>query len=154
MVFEMKIWKGQDSRQNFRQKSSLVRALAIAWIGLNLFPTGDMAIAAAFPSLVASPAATRQTASSLPPQISERIRKDLERRTGEAGDRFQVKLATAQTWPDGCLGLARPGEFCTQALVKGWRVVMSLKQKQWVYRSNRQGTVIRFETAEAKKNAL
>ncbi len=32
----------------------------------------------------------------------------------------------AVTWPDGCLGLAEPGQVCSQALVTGWRAVVRM----------------------------
>lgn len=31
-----------------------------------------------------------------------------------------------ETWPDGCLGLAAPGQVCSQALVDGWLAVVRL----------------------------
>jgi len=31
-----------------------------------------------------------------------------------------------RTWPDGCLGLAEPGQVCTQALIDGWLAIARL----------------------------
>ncbi len=50
-----------------------------------------------------------------------------------------------KTWPDGCLGLAKPGEFCTQALVQGWRIILTDNQKTWVYRTDSSGANLRLE---------
>jgi hypothetical protein len=40
---------------------------------------------------------------------------------------------------DGSLGCGRPGQVSTQALVPGYRVVLSLDGKQYDYRVTRQG---------------
>jgi hypothetical protein len=122
------------------------RLVAIAGLGLSVFVGSDPAIACLGSHSSGERPRTEQAVSPVPPQVVERIRQDLAARTGQKGDRFQVQSATTQTWSDGCLGLAQPGELCTQALVEGWRVVMTFNQQQWVYRSNRQGTVFRAET--------
>jgi len=41
------------------------------------------------------------------------------------GDIELVRTERA-TWPDGCLGLAQPGQVCSQALVGGWLAVVRL----------------------------
>jgi hypothetical protein len=33
---------------------------------------------------------------------------------------LELLSLVAVTWPDGCLGLAEPGQVCSQALVAGW----------------------------------
>ncbi|XTZ12249.1 MAG: hypothetical protein ACP8RL_00455 [cyanobacterium endosymbiont of Rhopalodia inflata] len=59
---------------------------------------------------------------------------------------LEIKVYEAKTWPDSCLGLTRPDEFCTQALVEGWRVIVTNGSKTWVYRTNGDGRVIRLES--------
>lgn len=61
-------------------------------------------------------------------------------------NQLQVQKATAETWSDGCLGLAKPDEICTQALVEGWRVIVSDGDQNWVYRTDRTGQIIRLES--------
>lgn len=39
---------------------------------------------------------------------------------------IEIVRTEAATWPDGCLGLAQPGQVCSQALVAGWLVVVRL----------------------------
>lgn len=39
---------------------------------------------------------------------------------------IEIVRTEAATWPDGCLGLAEPGQVCSQALVAGWLVVVRL----------------------------
>ncbi|YAI82116.1 MAG: hypothetical protein ACQJCO_00455 [cyanobacterium endosymbiont of Rhopalodia sterrenbergii] len=59
---------------------------------------------------------------------------------------LEIKVYEAKTWPDSCLGLARPDEFCTQTLVEGWRIEVTNGSKTWVYRTNGDGKVIRLES--------
>jgi hypothetical protein len=82
---------------------------------------------------------------SVPDSVIIATRQDLSQKTKIPISQLQVKSATTQTWSDGCLGLANPGEFCTQALVEGWRVVLTNNQKTWVYRTDRTGGNLRLE---------
>ncbi len=85
-------------------------------------------------------------ASPEPPNsVIAATRQDLSRKTNISVNRLQIQATQPQTWPDGCLGLAKPGEFCTQALVQGWRIVLTDKQKTWVYRTDSSGANLRLE---------
>jgi hypothetical protein len=61
---------------------------------------------------------------------------------------LELVRSEPQTWSDGCLGLAQPDEFCTQALVAGWRVVVSNDQQTWTYRTDVSGQAVRLEAAD------
>jgi len=80
-----------------------------------------------------------------PNSVIEAVRQDLSQKTKISVNRLQIQAAQRQTWPDGCLGLAKPGELCTQALVPGWRIVLTDNQKTWVYRTNSSGANLRLE---------
>jgi hypothetical protein len=85
-------------------------------------------------------------ASPEPPNsVIAAARQDLSRKTKISVNRLQIQAAQPQTWPDGCLGLAKPGEFCTQALVQGWRIILTDNQKTWVYRTDSSGANLRLE---------
>lgn len=56
-----------------------------------------------------------------------------------------ILLVEEKTWNNGCLGLAGPDEFCTQALVDGFRVEMTAQGKTYVYRTDRTGANLRAE---------
>lgn len=77
--------------------------------------------------------------------IIKAIREDLARKTGIAPGQLRIAQSSRQTWPDGCLGLAEPDQICTQALVEGWRVVVSYRNRSWVYRTNASGSLIKLE---------
>jgi len=80
-----------------------------------------------------------------PNSLIDAARQDLSQKTDISVNRLQIQAAQRQTWTDGCLGLATPGELCTQALVEGWRIILTDKQKTWVYRTDSSGTNLRLE---------
>jgi len=80
-----------------------------------------------------------------PNSVIEAVRQHLSQKTKIPVNRLQIQAAQPQTWPDGCLGLAKPGALCTQALVPGWRIILTDKQKTWVYRTDSSGTNLRLE---------
>ncbi|MBD2505179.1 hypothetical protein [Anabaena azotica] len=80
----------------------------------------------------------------LPRSVANAILRDLASRQGSFAGAFQITDYRQQTWRNGCLELQRPDELCTQALVPGWRVVVSRGRQSWVYHSNQTGSVIRL----------
>ncbi len=85
------------------------------------------------------------TATALPPSLSNKVRQDLSKRTGLPPGKLRVVESSRKSWPNGCLGIEKPDEFCTMAMVEGWRVVLSDGKRRWVYRTDRQGRVLRME---------
>lgn len=81
--------------------------------------------------------------------LSDRIAKaviaDVSKRAKIPTAKLKITRYSRQTWSNGCLGLAKPDEICTQALVEGWRVVVSGNNRTWVYRSDRNGRILRRE---------
>ena len=61
-------------------------------------------------------------ADVLPKAVANSIKQDMVRRFRVPLSSFNVRYFSAQAWPDGCLGLAKTDEVCTQASVNGWRV--------------------------------
>jgi hypothetical protein len=81
---------------------------------------------------------------------------DAERAENAARDALAAQLGvepasmelveiTQHVWNDGCLGLARPNEMCTMALVPGFRVVVDVNGTPYAVRTNRDGRVARIE---------
>ncbi len=98
-------------------------------------------------SLLANPAViiSQNQGDRIPDKVVEAVRQDLSRRTKLAASQFKLVKASQQTWQDGCLGLAKPDEICTQALLEGWRVVLSYRSQSWIYRTDSQGRIVRRE---------
>ncbi|MCU0537062.1 MAG: hypothetical protein MUD14_24515 [Hydrococcus sp. Prado102] len=79
-------------------------------------------------------------------EVIEAVRQDLSNRTNLESDRFKLVKSNQKTWPDGCLGLPRSDEMCTQALVEGWQIVIESGDRTWIYRTDARGRTIRLES--------
>jgi hypothetical protein len=77
--------------------------------------------------------------------VADRVRQDVIQRTGLSPHLVRISRYERHTWSDGCLGLAGPDEFCTQALVSGWHVHVSDGSRCWRYRTDLSGQNIRLE---------
>jgi hypothetical protein len=58
-----------------------------------------------------------------------------------------VKVESMQ-WPDGCLGAAQPDEMCTQAIVDGYRIILSVDGREYEFHTDSQGIQVRQVQAE------
>jgi len=82
----------------------------------------------------------------VPQFLVDAVRWDLSIELGVHPDRLSFVEASRQQWPDTCLGLAYPGEFCGQQILPGWRIVLSNGSRRWAYRTDVQGQLRRLET--------
>jgi len=80
----------------------------------------------------------------LPPSVANAVLKDLASRVGISTRELRVIDYSKKTWRNGCLELPQPDEFCTQALVPGWRVVVSNGKQKWIYHTNNNGRSLRL----------
>lgn len=81
----------------------------------------------------------------IPQFLVDAVRWDLSIQLGVHPDRLSFVQASRQQWPDTCLGLANPGEFCGQQILPGWRIVLSDGSRSWAYRTDVQGQIRRME---------
>ncbi len=126
---------------------------ASLFASLILLSSGVAAIAA--PDLTPSPAATPSVKSPLlqvqPTRsvsrllVTRKVQRDLAQRLNVKPETLTVLDAALTTWPDQCLGLARPFERCKGGEVSGWRVQVTSAQQQWVYRTNRTASQLGIE---------
>jgi hypothetical protein len=96
--------------------------------------------------------ATIAQASALPPSIATTVLQTHANNFNRPQYLFRISEATSQNWPDACLGLAEAYEFCNQAIVPGWRIVVSDGEDQWVYRSDASGLTLRRELGTRSVN--
>ena len=66
-------------------------------------------------------------------QVAELARADLAVRLQVDPTQIEIVAAERVTWPDGSLGCPQPGEFYTQALVDGFRVVLGHASRVYLY---------------------
>lgn len=98
------------------------------------------------PSLQDEPAEllTSET-NTLPIEVQSAVLNDAVKRTSKTVAAFKVLEAQPQQWSDGCLGLGKPEEICTQAITSGWRVLVTDGIKNWIYRTDDVGDAVRLE---------
>ncbi len=89
-----------------------------------------------------------EIANSLSDRVASAVITEVSKQTKIPTKNLKITQYSRQTWSNGCLGLSTPGEICTQALVEGWRLVVSGTNRTWVYRSNRNGQILRLETTQ------
>ncbi|PSB32651.1 hypothetical protein [Stenomitos frigidus] len=87
----------------------------------------------------------KNTTAQLPSNLATQLRQALSKQTNIPAAKLKIVEATPKTWTNGCLDLARSDEICTQAIVKGWRVVFSNSSQRWIYRTDQQGRLYRLE---------
>ncbi|WP_421659299.1 hypothetical protein [Leptothermofonsia sp. ETS-13] len=117
-----------------------------------LLPSADASELSTIPTMAVTGIHFAQIAGTsstqLPPAIANTLRQDLSKRTGVPVGKLGVVESTRKTWPNGCLGLPKSDEFCTQAMVEGWRLVLSDGRRRWVYRADSQGRTYRLESGD------
>ncbi|MEA5569895.1 hypothetical protein [Calothrix sp. UHCC 0171] len=91
---------------------------------------------------------------NLPISVKNAIFRDLSRRRGILISNLDVIEYQEKTWNNGCLGLAKPGELCTQALVPGWQVTVGDGKQSWIYHTNRNGRIFRVSGQNIPNNNL
>lgn len=91
--------------------------------------------------------------NSLPRPVAKAVLRDLARRQGILTKELKIIDYNQQTWRNGCLELPQPDELCTQALVPGWRIVVSNGKQNWVYHTNQTGSAVRLNE-KANENTL
>lgn len=74
------------------------------------------------------PAAAAQAAT-----LQKAVREDMAKRGNGTIDDVSVLSYRDVTWPDGCLGILKPGQMCTQALVDGYMLRVGAGGKVYRY---------------------
>ncbi|MGL5872704.1 MAG: hypothetical protein ACRC2R_10120 [Xenococcaceae cyanobacterium] len=88
--------------------------------------------------------------NSLPDRVASAVLKDASKRSKLPTSQLSIFKSTAKEWPDGCLGLASPDTFCTQAIVSGWQVIVEGKGQHLVYRTNDSGSLVELEKTKSR----
>ncbi|MBW4632259.1 MAG: hypothetical protein KME30_10255 [Iphinoe sp. HA4291-MV1] len=82
--------------------------------------------------------------NTLPRPVASAILRDLSNREPISHKKLEITDYSQRTWRDGCMDLPHLDELCTQALVPGWRVVLSNGEQTWIYHTNSNGRSIRL----------
>lgn len=114
------------------------------------FSVNFIACAVAAPSQIVESINTGGQSDRLPPKIVKAVIADLTKQQNLLPEKLKVTKYSRESWSDGCLELPQPEEICSQAIVEGWRVVVSDGSQKWVYRSDARGKNVRLETPNSK----
>jgi hypothetical protein len=93
---------------------------------------------------------TDNQVNNLPESVKNAVLEAVSQRLELPVSQLKIVEAVPQTWNDGCLNLAAADEFCTQALVPGWRVTVQAPDQILVYHTNSTGSAVRLN-AEASE---
>ena len=136
--------------KNLLQKQSL-KLISVLFLTLAIFLATDLFSLAM--AEVQKPVVVERLSENI--KLSARVAKavitEISQQTKIPANQLKITQYDRQTWSNGCLGISKAGEMCTQALVEGWRVVVAGNKRTWVYRSNRTGQILRLES---QKNRL
>ena len=85
------------------------------------------------------------TSDTLPPEVKSAVLNETVKRTSKTVSALKIIEAKQQEWSDGCLGLAKADEVCTQAITPGWQIIVTDGLRNWTYRTDNTGDSIRLE---------
>lgn len=93
-------------------------------------------------------------ADGLPDRVRDRVLDFVVNQQGVPRDRLMIMTSSAETWANGCLGLAESGEMCTMMLTPGWQVTVTDRSQQWIYRTDQDANQIRLESQTVVEEPL
>lgn len=118
-------------------------------------PSGTVRPVSTLPSTPSRVEPTEPGASGEAPQdLVDQMIDDLVGQLGIERQGITVVSAEAITWNDGSLGCPKPGEFYTQALVPGYRVILEANGKQYNYHASEKGYFFQCATSLPGQNQL
>ena len=85
------------------------------------------------------------TSDTLPPEVKSAVLNETVKQTSKTLSALKILEARQQEWSDGCLGLGKPDEICTQAITPGWQIVVTDGLRNWSYRTDNLGDTVRLE---------
>ena len=88
--------------------------------------------------------ASANNLQKLPASVKNAVLQAASKRLQQPISQLRIIEFQQQTWTNGCLELANADEFCTEALVLGWRVVVGIGEQTLVYHTNQTGSLLRL----------
>lgn len=110
-----------------------------------------------FPSeLKADNSQTERTnrSTNIPPVVRNRVLLHSARETGLPRNSLSILRASAETWPDPCLGIPDPLALCAAVQTNGWRVEVTDGSITRIYRTDATGRTIKEEQQIADTTEL
>jgi hypothetical protein len=79
------------------------------------------------------------------PEGVSAAKASLAARLNIAESNILIMEALETDWPNACLGLEEKGTLCAQVITPGYNVLMQANGKEYRYRTNQAGTVVKAE---------
>ena len=86
--------------------------------------------------------------NTLPIEVQSAVVEAAARQTSRTVAALKILSSQPKNWSDSCLGFTEPGEVCAQAVTPGWQVVVTDGLRNWTYRTNDSGDLIKLEKSE------
>jgi hypothetical protein len=78
-----------------------------------------------------------------PPAAAAKAREMLAKELDVPVEQVKITQILDAQWPDSCLGLAGPAEWCAAVMTPGFAVLLQVENRVFEYRTDREGLVIR-----------
>ena len=86
--------------------------------------------------------------NTLPIEVQSAVLEAAAGQTSRAVASLKILSSQRKNWPDSCLGFTQPGEVCGQAVTPGWQIVVTDGLRNWTYRTNDAGDLVKLEPSE------
>ena len=83
--------------------------------------------------------------ADFPSEVQSAVLEDTARRTSKPVGALRIIEAQSQNWSNGCLEIAEPDVACAQVITPGWQVVVTDGQRNWTYRTDSTGELVKLE---------
>lgn len=83
--------------------------------------------------------------NALPPDVALNVQNQISATMGLAVKDIQIKQVEKKDWPNSCLGLPEGNEVCTEVVTPGWLLTFNISGKEYKYRVDQTGNIIRQE---------
>lgn len=128
----------------------MLKRVLFGLIGLTLLLAACVPSAAHEPTPVQpSPTPVEPTPTHIPvdiPPIQMKAIQALAAALETDGSNIQVITSESVDWPDGCLGIGKPGMLCNQIVTPGFRIILETGGIQYEYRTNQDGSQVESAT--------
>jgi hypothetical protein len=75
-------------------------------------------------------------------QAQQAAISDLSQSLNLPAEQITLTSTEAVDWPNGCLGIQKIGMMCTQAIVPGYKIILTANGKTYEYHTNKDGSQI------------
>jgi hypothetical protein len=123
----------------------MVLAMSRTWIVLLVTAGLLMAACSANRSDTSPTQVNPALENAIPPDVALNVQNQISATMGFAVKDIQLKQVEKKDWPNSCLGLPEGNEACAQVVTPGWLLTFNISGKEYKYRVDQTGNIIRQE---------